>query len=115
VRFTARVHGTSDEERRNATLRFDVTLTHRACAIQATPATTIEVTGAPNITVQLEFIIADGVPADPITGTTRGAFTWRSANGGGECEVDLTETFSPSTGKGRVRGTICGETIDEST
>ncbi|HEY8176024.1 MAG TPA: hypothetical protein VIF32_10045 [Gemmatimonadaceae bacterium] len=115
VRFTARVHGTIDEERRNATLRFDVTLTHRACAIQAASGKMIEVTGAPNITMQLEFVVADGELADPITGTTRGAFTWRSGNERGECALDLTTTLSPSTGEGRVRGTICGETIDEST
>jgi hypothetical protein len=113
--LSARVQGTSDEQGRNATLQVEATMTHRGCAIEIAPAKTIEVTGTPNLVSQLSFLLTNGEVSDPVTGTTRGSFTWRTNTGAGQCTVDLTGSISPSTTKGRVRGTLCGVAIDEAT
>lgn len=115
IALSARMQGTSDSETRNARLQLDATVTHRECAIQTSSGKIVEVTSTPNLVTQMVFIITNGELADPVTGTTRGSFTWRTVNGHGQCTVDLKGSISPLTTKGRVQGTLCGVTIDEST
>lgn len=105
------IQGTVDLTAHSLTVEMSGTETPRDCSYPV-KATTITVSGNPNLAVAGHVSIVAGVPSGAQTFTQKGGFTWKSSDGrSGTCTVDLTSSADFSKDLRTVAGTFCGQTI----
>ncbi len=109
-----------DWEARTGFMELSLTRTHEACARPLRDddeaATTITLTGAPDIAVEAYHEWAMGERRGVQTLSMEGAVDWVTDDGrSGTCTIDIEAGFDPDSWTRTVQGTFCGREIDRTT
>lgn len=112
--LAGRVTGQGDRETRTRTSEMTATKTDQNCSFEAgRRGVTVTVNGNPNVVLQHNMKIVNGLPTGLQTSSQKGAFTWQRSDGAsGSCTVDVRSVFDPDTKTHTVSGTMCDRQIN---
>jgi RNase P/RNase MRP subunit p29 len=112
--LAGRVTGEADRETRTRTSEMKATKTDQNCSFEVDRrGATVTVNGNPNIVLQHNMKIVNGVPSGLQTSSQKGAFTWQRSDGAsGSCTVDVRSVFDPDAKTHTVSGTMCDRQIN---
>lgn len=94
------------------TLKLNLTQTPRQCKV-STSRGSYTVDGDPNLAIMYDFNFRNGQPYGDAVMTMKGAYRF-AGSATGRCTMDLTYKLSMSTGQGNVRGSACGNPVNQS-
>ena len=95
----------------SGTVDMTARLTHRACVV-STGQDDFVVDGNPNLDLALHMDVAN----DSLTAmsfTYRGGVSWSGSGDSGDCSMDLSFTASMAQQTGRLKGSFCGYSFDQ--